>query len=181
MISDIVCEYLVKRKLSPLQIAKAVGITVLCLLFTWFMRSVGVLIDRTGMMSLLLLGCGIALTVFVVRFAVMVEYEYTIVNGELTIDRILAKSSRKNVLEVSIKTFDKLGKYDAETIGNLHAAKVLDYSKDKSDPGTFFAYYKDEKSNVNTVLLFTPNQKMLDAIKSSVSATVYREAFREKK
>ena len=29
MISDIVCEYLVKRKLSPQQIAKAIGLTLL--------------------------------------------------------------------------------------------------------------------------------------------------------
>lgn len=181
MISDIVCEYLVKRKLSPVQIAQAIGMTVLLLLTTWFLRSVGILIDRTGMMSFLLLCVGLFATWYFSRFFYMIEYEYTLVNGELTVDRISAKSSRKNLLEVNVKLFEKFGKYDAETVNKLHAGKVLDYSADKADENTFFAYYKDEKSNVNTVLLFTPNQKMLDAMKSSVNATVYREAFREKK
>lgn len=181
MISDIVCEYLVKRKLSPVQIAKAVGITALCLFATWFLRSVGVIIDRTGMMAFLLLCIGLFATWYISRFFYMIEYEYTLVNGELTVDRVAAQSSRKTLLEVNVKSFEKFGKYDEATVNQLGAGKVLDYSADKADKNTFFAYYKDEKSNVNTVLLFTPNQKMLDAMKSSVNATVYREAFREKK
>lgn len=181
MISDIVCEYLVKRKLSPVQIVQAVGMTLLLLFATWFLRSVGILIDRTGMMAFLLLCVGLFATWYFSRFFYMIEYEYTLVNGELTVDRISAKSSRKKLLDVNVKTFEKFGKYDAETVNKLGAGKVLDYSADKADKNTFFAYYKDEKSNVNTVLLFTPNQKMLDAMKSSVNATVYREAFREKK
>ena len=179
MISDVVCEYLVKKKLNAVQIAKAAGVVVPCIILTWLMYAVGVVIDHTGLMPSMLFCCGVALGVYLLRRVVMVEYEYTLVNGELTVDRILAKSSRKNMLEVDVKAFEKLGKYDAETVSKLNAGRVLDYSADKSDPGTLFAYFKDEKTNANTVLLFTPNQKMLDGMKSSVSATVYREAFRK--
>lgn len=179
MISDIVCEYLVTRKLNPPEIVKVVGVGVAGVLLTWFLRSLGVVIDRTGMMAVLLTLCGLALTIYLVRLAAMVEYEYSIVNGELTIDRILAKSRRKTMLEIDVKTFEKFGKYDAETVGKLGAGKLRDYSADKSDPNTYYAFYKDEKTNVGTVLLFTINEKMLNALKSSVSATVYRDAFRQ--
>lgn len=179
MVSDIVCEYLVKRKLNLMQILKAVGVVVPCIILTWLMYDVGLLIDHTGLMPSMLFLCGVALGVYLLRRVIMVEYEYTLVNGELTVDRILAKSSRKNMIEVDVKAFEKLGKYDAEAVGKLNAGRVLDYSADKSDPNTLFAYFKDEKTNTNTVLIFTPNQKMLNAMKSSVNATVYREAFRK--
>ena len=179
MISDIVCEYLVKRKLSPTELGQAAGVAGLGLLLTWFFRSVGVLIDRTGMMSLLLFLVGAGLTVFFVRMALMVEYEYTIVNGEMTVDRIRAQSSRKSLLDLNVKHIEKMGKYDPAAVATLGKVKVLDYSADKANPDTYYAFYKDEKTNINTVLLFTANQKMLDALKASVSATVYREAFRK--
>ena len=181
MISDIVCEYLVKRKLDGVQIAKAVGVFVVGFVVSWFLRAIGIIADRSGMLAAVFLLGGLALTIYLARFMLMVEYEYTLVNGELTIDRILAQSSRKKMTDVNVKTIEKMGKYDPEVVSTLKASDVKDYSAGKDDPNTLFIYCKDEKSTGNTVILFTPNQKILDGMKPYVSATVYREAFREKK
>ena len=109
MISDIVCEYLVKRKLDGVQIAKAVGVFVVGFVVSWFLRAIGIIADRSGMLAAVFLLGGLALTIYLARFMLMVEYEYTLVNGELTIDRILAQSSRKKMTDVNVKTIEKMG------------------------------------------------------------------------
>ena len=83
--------------------------------------------------------------------------------------------------DINVKTIEKMGKFDPEIINTLKTSTVQDYSAGKDDPNTLFIYCNNEKGTGNTVILFTPNQKILDAMKPYVSATVYREAFREKK
>lgn len=178
MFSDIVCEQLIKRKIGPKQIFLGAVIAVIGLLLSWFLWAIGVVIDPTvRLMGILLFACGIALTVFCLRFVLLVEYEYSFVNGELTIDKILAKSKRKHLRDIKVNTFEKLGKYDSEIVGKLKADKVYDYSVDKYDSDSIYAYFKDEGSGCKTLLIFTPNQKLIDSMKTYVNATVYREAF----
>ena len=177
MISDIVCEYLVKRKLDTVQIAKAVGVFVAGFILSWFLRSVGVVADRTGMLATIFLLGGLAVTIYLARFMLMVEYEYTFVNGELTIDRILARSKRKHMLDINVKTVYKLGYINKTEINQRDIDTVKDFSTSASDENTVFACYKDESSGKKVMLLFTPNQKIIDSMKPYVSATVYREAF----
>lgn len=178
MFSDIVCEQLVKKKNGPKQIIAGALTVSFGFLLSWILFDVAnVLIDRTGMLGVILLVVGIALTVFFVRFIIGVEYEYSFVNGELTIDKILAKSKRKHLTDIKVKTFEKLGKYDPEKVNKLKVDVVRDYSVDKYDTNSIYAYFKDETSGRKTLLIFTPNQKLIDSMKTYVSATVYREAF----
>lgn len=180
MISDIVCEQLVQKPLNLKRMLVVGGAAVGGVALSFALWIIGGIADpAVGLMGPLFFLCGMALTFFLVRRMFFVEYEYTLVNGELTIDRILAKSSRKNMAEIDVKAFEKLGKYDKETVAKLGAGQTWDYSTDKSDEATMYAFFKDEKSGRNTVLLFTPNEKLLNAMKPSVSATVYREAFRK--
>ena len=41
-----------------------------------------------------------------------VEYEYTFTNGELDIDKIIAKKRRKSLVSVDISKFADFGKYE---------------------------------------------------------------------
>ena len=180
MISDIVCEYMVKRKPDVLQLAKAAGAAVAGVILSWLLGYVGVLaMDRTGLMVGLFFFGGLALTIYLVRFLLIIEYEYTFVNGELTIDRISARSRRKKMTEINVKTVEKMGVYDAQTVNSLRASAVKDYSASLDHPDTLFLFCKDEKQSGHTLIFFTPNQKVLDAMRPYVSATVYREAMKQ--
>ena len=44
--------------------------------------------------------------------SMQVEYEYTFTNGELDIDKIIAKSRRKAMLSVDVSKFTAFGKYN---------------------------------------------------------------------
>ena len=177
MVSDIVCEYLVKRKIDVKQILQAAVIVTLGFIVTDVIAFFLSYADRTRLLFTLLFLCGMGLTVFLTRFALIVEYEYSFVNGELTVDRILARSQRKHMLDVNVKTIYKLGYVGSGEINEHNIDSVKDYSSSRNDKETVFACYKDENSGKNILLFFTPNQKIIDSMKPYVNATVYREAF----
>lgn len=177
MISDIVCEYMVKRKFNIMQAGQAAFIIVAGVLVSDIIASLVTFADPSRVMFFALLLCGLGLTAFFARFALIVEYEYSFVNGELTVDRILARSRRKHMLDVNVKTIHKLGYFNKSGINEHGIDTVKDFSSCRTDEDTVFACYKDESTGKNVMLLFTPNQKMIDAMKPYVSATVYREAF----
>ena len=177
MISDIVCEFMVKRKLSTLQILKAVAVFLGGFALTFLISSFGAYADRAGMMGAMLFMVGIFVTVFFGRWLVMIEYEYCYVNGELSFDKIYAKSKRRHLLDVDLKAVEKMGRPESDVINSLKVDAVKDYSASVDNENTIFIYYKDSNSTKNTLIFFTPNQKMLDAMKTAVTPTVYRECF----
>ncbi len=176
MISDILCEQLVKRKFGSKQIFIGGCIALLGLILSLVLYVIGAYVDTvTGLMRIILFFCGVAITVFFLR-KLMVEYEYAFYNGELTVDRITAKSKRKAMLSVSVKGFEKMGKYTPDAVERLNFTKIRDYSISKYDSDAVFALYKDEKSGEKTLLIFSPNEKLIKALKTSVNPTVFREA-----
>lgn len=181
MINDIICECLVKRKMDVVQIAKAAAIFVGGFLVSWELLAICSIHDPTGMLGPMLLMVGLFLTVLFGRRMLMVEYEYAYFDGEIAFDKISAKSKRKHLTDVSMKAVEKIGRPGDSAIEKLKVTRTRDYSAGLSDENTIFIYYKDESSGDNVLLYFTPNQKMLDAMKTTVSATVYREAFSKTK
>lgn len=181
MVSDIVCEYMVKRKLDISQIVKAVAVFLGGFVATFLISSVGAYADFSGgMMGAMLIVIGVGITIFFGRWFLMIEYEYAYFNGEIAFDKIIAKSRRKHLLDVELKSVEKMGRPDDEALNQLKVDAVKDYSMSLDSEGTIFIYFKDPNTSKNTLLFFTPNQKMLDAMKTSVSATVYREFYAKK-
>ena len=132
MASDIVCEYMVKRKLSVPQIVKAAAIIMGGFTATFVISSLGAYADRSGMMGAMLLMIGIGVTIFFGRWLIMIEYEYAYFNGEITFDKILAKSKRRHLMDVDLKTVEKMGRPDDEAINSLKVDTIKDYSESNS-------------------------------------------------
>ena len=104
MVSDIVCEYMVKRKLDATQIIKAAVVFLGGFTATFLLSAIGAYADFSGgMMGAMLIIIGIGLTIFFGRRFLMIEYEYAYFNGEITFDKISAKSKRKHFMYVEFK------------------------------------------------------------------------------
>ena len=177
MISDIICECLVKKKADAIHLLKVAAVFLGGFLVSWELFLLVSIHDPTRMLGPALLLVGLFITVFFGRRVLIVEYEYAYFNGELSFDRIRAKIKRKHLIDVELKSVEKIGRYGDEDLEKLNASKTLDYSSSKIDPDTIYLFFKNEKTGDNTVLFFTPNEKMIDAMKTGVSATVYREFF----
>lgn len=94
-----------------------------------------------------------------------VEYEYTVTNGELDIDKITSRRKRKRLFSASCKEFDILSRVKSNSFSQSVQSikKRIDATSSIDSPDAFFATlnYKGEK----TLLIFEPDERMLNNFK----------------
>ena len=102
------------------------------------------------------------------------EFEYVFVNGELDIDKIMAKAKRKRV-----KSFD-LAKMDIMAPVNSHRleyqnhntkAKILDFSSGNASHKVFAMFIPDEKELYK--VLIEPDAQLIENIQKSCPRKVF--------
>ena len=132
---------------------------------------VGVILPLAWVLAL-----GLGIAAYFILPNLDLEYEYVYVNGELDIDKIMAKSKRKR-----LKSFD-LAKLEIMAPVNSHRMdyqnhntnlKVLDYSSGEKDHKIYAMIIPDEK-DVYKVLI-EPDRELLDNIKKSCPRKVFED------
>jgi hypothetical protein len=91
-----------------------------------------------------------------------VEFEYSVLNGDIDIDRILGMSRRKRIFSASCREFEVFAPLESP----LHAGAAAKYRNvlyavtSMKDPGIYFfaASYNDKK----TLVYFQPDERMLN-------------------
>lgn len=98
--------------------------------------------------------------------AQMIEYEYILTNGEIDIDKIVARRSRKRLATIKLNTAKEFGEVDV----NLKVSDNETLVKaDANDPEQKDYYVRvNHKSLGETVLVFTPSEEMLELVKESL-------------
>lgn len=115
---------------------------------------------------------------FMFKFSVK-EYEYSFINGDVDIDRILGKRKRTNVLscscrEIQLMEYCKDRKIDGEF------TRVLDASVSaKSENRWYFICEVDDGSR--TLVYFNPNSRLLDAFKQYLGPKMKKPAAETEK
>ncbi|MCM1022865.1 MAG: hypothetical protein NC395_02255 [Prevotella sp.] len=93
------------------------------------------------------------------------EYEYIVTNGEIDVDKIIAKRKRVRLVTAKASLFEAFGEYDenspmpADGVTVVHAAG---YS-DAEDAKNYYADFKHASAG-NVRLIFTPEKRVVDAI-----------------
>lgn len=104
-----------------------------------------------------------------------IEYEYSITNGELDIDKITAQRKRKRLLSINCKEFDILAPVNDENhkreYENINIQKTINAASTLSSNSVYFAVFVF--NGVRTRLIFEPNDKMLGAIKKIIPRKVF--------
>ncbi len=159
---DVFCEYIVKVKKNPVELTiSALGIILavillgfsLFFLFTPFSSFV------------LLIDAGVVYGAYILITHFNVEYEYILTNGDIDIDKIIAKRKRKRVLSFSTKEFEIVAPYkQGENYTN-----VLDLGTRNYENAYYAVFSKDGQKKT---LVFNPPQKMIEAMKTYSPRTV---------
>ncbi len=102
-----------------------------------------------------------------------VEYEYTFTNGTLDIDKILAKTRRKELISLEVRKITAFGVYgeapeessDMTVVSAEGTPRVSDEDEEgeKKAPMNYYADFPHGEYG-NTRLIFTPDEKMLGMI-----------------
>lgn len=134
------------------------------------LRFFSIFVVVIGIMSIMWLGIlGFTLTVLLAYAAYMVwsytsiEYEYSFLNGELSVDKIMGQRKRKSVADYDIKEAEVIAPVMSEQI--IQASKnavVKDYSS-RNKHGNVYAMIINN-ANGKTMVLFEPNERVIETM-----------------
>lgn len=167
---DIFVEQLVRKpsdgKTTALKILIAAGmviITGLCVMLMLMGFAFGIIVAAGALYGGFYLMTGLD-----------VEYEYIVTNGEMDIDKIIAKRKRKRLITAKASSFEKFGKYsDAPQIGSgVTIVKADGICKEQTE--TFYADLT-HPSIGSVRLIFSPTEKIVDGLKPFLSRTARAE------
>jgi hypothetical protein len=94
------------------------------------------------------------------------EYEYIYLNGEIDIDKIIAKSDRKRIITVKCTDFEKFGIYDANDsqIKNIQVDKSFNFSSN-TGAKQYYAVLKHREFK-KTLIIFEPEERIIADMKN---------------
>lgn len=153
---EVFAEYIIKCRIS--------GKSVL-------LRCVAILGIILGLFSMLLLGVlGLTITALLIYLAwyiftiTNIEYEYSIVNTDILIDKIMGQRKRKRVAEYDLKKADLIAYANSEHMQVYKGrVKIEDYSSKTGNDSVVAVIFP--KGSEMTELLFEPNERIIDAMK----------------
>lgn len=132
-------------------------------------------------MVILPYGIGLIVIAAVIVFTVItirnfdLEYEYAFVEGELDVDKIVCKSSRKRCASFDFKKLECMApmgsQSDLRLIGKRY--KEFDFSSNDPEQPKYVAYVMKENETVR--LIFEPNEEMVEAINYISRGKVFRD------
>lgn len=96
-----------------------------------------------------------------------VEYEYTVTNNEMDIDKIQGRSKRKRMVTVEFSTFESLEKLDPAHPLDLNGKTKIYAAQNMKSSETYVAALK-HKDYGESLLFFTPNAEMAEYIKHAM-------------
>ncbi|NLC68975.1 MAG: hypothetical protein GX754_09420 [Clostridiaceae bacterium] len=110
--------------------------------------------------------------IYQVIIARYVEFEYIVTNGDLDIDKIIAKRRRKRIFSANCKDFDIVAKlkggYNDRRISDVKNRIEAISSIESDNIYLVTLLYKGEK----TAVLFEPDERMLKAFKQYIPRKV---------
>ncbi len=161
-------EQLVKKKTTKKDIFIQCGIVFLTVLALLIMCVTGLVFVMLPLAAILVVA---AVILFLRR---NVEFEYTLLEHDLTVDCIRNKSSRKLVVWSDVQTFEVFGKVSHPMFPQwkTRVQAVHDACTEKDAPDAWFAVFPDQKGGGKNLLLFQPNERMLAALEQQVPRNV---------
>lgn len=164
---DIFVEEMVVRRKSAWNLLLSAGIVVLALalvIAVWlFIPFIG-----SALMVIVLFAAYLG-----IKFQ-YVEYEYSFTNGDLDIDKIMAKRKRKRVVEINHQKIKVMAPYtaefEAETKG-YSVSEVVDASSSKNAAGRWFFIYEKQDGTYAFVVI-QPSKRMREAMKKYLRSRI---------
>lgn len=168
---DTFVEQIVAKKKSGTDLAVIAGIVLLLLILLLFV--VPLLFAYIGFLApLLLIAAGYGAWWLITSRNL--EYEYSVTNGDIDIDQIIARRKRKRVVSVAGPKIESLLPYRPEALTGRKFDRQLIAAPSANEPDLWcFTYHS--KKNGHTLVIFQPEDRVLEALKVGLSALVLRE------
>ena len=172
---DVFVEYLVKKKNGGKELLLQILTVIGALLVFALMMVLGGIFPVVSMVTTLL-AFGALYGGYLLIISMNVEYEYIVTNGEMDVDKIIAKRKRKRMLTVNARSFEKFGPFkEAEHANDSYSNRVYACTS-PDDPGCYYAVLTHQTMG-RILLVFTPNDNVLENLKSYIPRQAGGHAF----
>lgn len=158
---DIFIEEMVKKKKTAADSAMLLGMTALAVILVIFLFMVVMPMFAQFSSIILLVVVGIIYAVYMLSANFNLEYEYSLVNSEIDIDRIAGKKRRKRLTTVNLKNLDAFGKRDNSEYDRCmrdSGIKKIFACRDKNADDVYFLAYTD--GSERRMLIFSPSERI---------------------
>ena len=103
-----------------------------------------------------------------------VEYEYAFTNGELDVDKIIAKKKRREMVSTNVRQFTDFGKY-SDDLEETEEMTII-FATDNIASHEYYADFNDETVG-SARLVFAPDERMLENIVKFLPAKLRTKGF----
>ena len=86
-------------------------------------------------------------------------------------DKIIAKSKRKQLISVELKNLEIVAPIGSDRLIRLNNIKTLDFSTGENNVQTFAMVVRTDKESIK--IIFNPNNKLMDAIYKMAPSKVF--------
>ncbi len=174
---DVFVERMVKKKTEGADILIFVGILAAVLVVSAIGFVVGFLV--VGFPSLtLLVAAGAVFGGYKLISMRMLEYEYSLTNGFVTVDKIMNRSSRKRMTSFECDTCEDIGVYaenEARLKNRSFDARV--FATQYADRRNSWYMIVRSKKTGKTLVVFDPDEDLQDALKKFIPRQLKFEKF----
>lgn len=177
---DVFIERMIKKKFEAKDGLLLAGILVACIVVIF--ASLVILPALTG---------GITLSFFVTLGALFgayklitlrnLEFEYSFTNGFISVDKIMNRSARKRITSFECKEVEEIGEYpqNQTRLQNREVQSRIFASAYRDGRESWYVIVNTKKTG-RTLLVFDPDERMLEAIKKTIPAHLRFEVFGRK-
>ena len=107
------------------------------------------------------------------------EYEYSVTNGVLDVDKIINRSDRKRLVSADVAAFDRFEVFrpDSAEFDLNRFDKVVTAVADPAGQDAVYAAVMRHPVHGRTLILFQPNEKVLTTVQKSLPRTLQTRRF----
>lgn len=109
-----------------------------------------------------------------------VDYEYSCLGSTMRFDKVIAKRRRKPIVRFDIKSVTDFFQYNDREMAKRKFSKVYRASAKEFSEENYVVVFRHEARG-KCAVIFTPNEKILGAMKPYFSAELRKQLFLEKK
>lgn len=166
--ADIFVEQLVKKRMGPRDYAVIAAV----ILGAVAVMSLSFVVPFLSLYILV----GVCFGAYYLITSRSLEFEYSVTNGDITVDKIIRRRKRKRVLSADAHDIEEIGKFRPELLKSKTGFKP--YFVSEYDDGRGSMYFCAHTTQYGSVLVvFNPDERTLNSIKPFIPRQVAFVAF----
>lgn len=176
MMQDVFIEYMVKSRGSSKNVLLKILIVAAASVIAVLAFPIAALLGPLSFLGAAL-AVGAVYGGYLLITSMNVEYEYSITNGEMDVDKIVAQRKRKRLCTIRWREVEAFGHYKPEEHGGkTYENKIL--ACDSPDNPELWYCVTRVPNKGQVFLVFNSSEKMLEAIKKYIPKPILHEVFR---